>query len=46
MYYSPLRRFTIGVAPDFSLDLHVLSTPLAFVLNQDQILQSKNYFFV
>ena len=35
--YSPVRRFT-GVAP-FSLDLHVLSAPLTFVLSQDQTLQ-------
>ena len=32
-----MRRFT-GVAP-FSLDLHVLSAPLTFVLSQDQTLQ-------
>jgi hypothetical protein len=37
--YSPVRRFTRGVAPPFSLDLHVLGTPPAFVLSQDQTLQ-------
>src|SRR5215831_13942926 len=37
--YSPVRRFTQGVAPLFSLDLHVLGTPPAFVLSQDQTLQ-------
>ena len=34
-----MRRFT-GVAP-FSLDLHVLSAPPAFVLNQDQTLREE-----
>ncbi|PJB32570.1 MAG: hypothetical protein CO109_03880 [Deltaproteobacteria bacterium CG_4_9_14_3_um_filter_65_9] len=33
-----MRRSTQGVAPPFSLDLHVLSTPPAFVLSQDQTL--------
>ena len=28
-------------APTFSLDLHVLSLPLAFILSQDQTLHSK-----
>jgi hypothetical protein len=37
--YSPVRRFTHGVAPAFSRDLHVLGTPPAFVLSQDQTLQ-------
>ena len=37
-YYSPVRRFTHGVAPTFSRDLHVLGTPPAFVLSQDQTL--------
>ncbi len=36
--YSPVRRSTQGVAPPFALDLHVLSTPPAFVLSQDQTL--------
>src|SRR5258705_13751352 len=39
--YSPVRRCTQGVAPLFSLDLHVLGTPPAFVLSQDQTLQLK-----
>ncbi len=34
-----MRRFTWGVAPPFSHDLHVLGTPPAFVLSQDQTLQ-------
>ena len=33
-----MRRFTRGVAPTFSRDLHVLGTPPAFVLSQDQTL--------
>ena len=37
--YSPVRHFTFPVAQDFSCDLHVLSTPPAFVLSQDQTLQ-------
>src|SRR5215468_1205583 len=37
--YSPVRRCTQGVAPLFSHDLHVLGTPPAFVLSQDQTLQ-------
>src|SRR5437870_1148146 len=40
MYYAPFRRCTHGVAPVFSLDLHVLGTPPTFVLSQDQTLQS------
>lgn len=38
--YSPVRRFP---APEgtFSLDLHVLSLPLAFILSQDQTLHCK-----
>jgi hypothetical protein len=39
MYYSPVRRCTQGPKPPFSLDLHVLSTPPAFALSQDQTLQ-------
>ena len=42
-YYSPVRRFTPGVAPGFSLDLHVLGAPPALALNQDQILQSEDW---
>ena len=36
--YSPGRRCTHGVAPTFSLDLHVLGTPPALILSQDQTL--------
>src|SRR5215813_513465 len=36
--YSPVRRFTRGPKPPFSLDLHVLSLPLTFALSQDQTL--------
>ena len=39
--YSPVRRSTHGVAPTFSLDLHVLGAPLAFALSHDQTLQFK-----
>jgi hypothetical protein len=39
MYYAPVRRCTQGPKPPFSLDLHVLSTPPAFALSQDQTLQ-------
>ena len=34
-----MRRSTWGVAPPFALDLHVLGTPPAFVLSQDQTLK-------
>jgi hypothetical protein len=34
-----VRRFTRRIAPPFSLDLHVLGAPPAFVLSQDQTLQ-------
>ena len=37
--YSPVRRFTGDPKVLFSLDLHVLGTPPAFVLSQDQTLQ-------
>ena len=37
--YSPVRRFTHPPKGAFSLDLHVLGTPPAFVLSQDQTLQ-------
>ena len=37
--YSPVRRSTFGPKADFALDLHVLSTPPAFILSQDQTLQ-------
>ena len=39
--YSPVRRCTNRVAPVFPHDLHVLGTPPAFVLSQDQTLQLK-----
>jgi hypothetical protein len=38
--YAPVRRST-RIAP-FALDLHVLGTPPAFVLSQDQTLQRKS----
>ena len=38
--YSPVRRFPAAEAA-FSLDLHVLSLPLAFILSQDQTLHCK-----
>ncbi len=38
---SPLLRFSIATASQ-SFDLHVLSTPPAFVLSQNQTLQIKN----
>jgi hypothetical protein len=37
--YAPVRRCTQGPKPSFSLDLHVLSTPPAFALSQDQTLE-------
>ena len=37
--YSPVRRSTQPPKGPFSLDLHVLGTPLAFNLSQDQTLQ-------
>ena len=37
--YSPVCRSTRGVAPPFALDLHVLGTPPALILSQDQTLQ-------
>ncbi|WP_208984958.1 hypothetical protein, partial [Maledivibacter halophilus] len=42
--YSPVRRFPALSSPEglvkaFSLDLHVLSTPPAFILSQDQTLK-------
>ena len=36
---SPFCRFTLPPKRDFSLDLHVLGTPPAFILSQDQTLQ-------
>ena len=40
--YSPVRRFTRGANPSFSLDLHVLGLPLTFALSQDQTLHLKS----
>ena len=44
--YSPVRRFpstesTEASSVDFSLDLHVLSTPPAFILSQNRTLHKK-----
>src|SRR6185437_42861 len=39
--YSPVRRSIHPPKEALSLDLHVLSTPPAFVLSQDQTLQQK-----
>ena len=39
MYYSPVRRSTSPPKGSFALDLHVLGTPPAFILSQDQTLQ-------
>ena len=44
--YSPVRRFpllksTEASVKSFSLDLHVLGTPPAFILSQDQTLEIK-----
>jgi hypothetical protein len=36
--YSPVRHCTGGLATPFSCDLHVLGTPPAFALSQDQTL--------
>src|SRR6266853_2214060 len=38
--YSPVRHCTGGLATPFSFDLHVLGTPPAFALSQDQTLHS------
>ena len=37
--YAPVRHFPIGTEVPGSFDLHVLSTPPAFVLSQDQTLR-------
>src|SRR3990172_3914249 len=37
--YSPVRHFTHPPKGAFSFDLHVLGTPPAFVLSQDQTLR-------
>ena len=39
MRYSPVRHGTRGPKPSFPFDLHVSTTPPAFVLSQDQTLQ-------
>src|SRR5262245_58461847 len=36
--YAPVRRAPFRIATERALDLHVLSTPPAFVLSQDQTL--------
>ncbi len=46
--YSPVRRFPLTWASEeffvnFSLDLHVLGTPPAFILSQDQTLENMVY---
>jgi hypothetical protein len=41
--YSPVRHFTSHPKATFSYDLHVLSTPPAFVLSQNQTLQFKTW---
>ena len=38
MHYSPVRHSTVPASRDFAFDLHVLATPPAFVLSQDQTL--------
>src|SRR5262249_9966717 len=38
--YAPVRHCTQGPKSPFSYDLHVLSTPPAFVLSQDQTLRT------
>ena len=43
--YSPVRRSTGFPKELFSHDLHVLSTPPAFNLSQNQTLQLKNFEF-
>ena len=40
--YSPVRRSTQVPKHPFSLDLHVLGTPPAFILSQDQTLHFIN----
>ena len=39
IYYSPVRHLADIPKGPFSFDLHVLGTPPAFVLSQDQTLQ-------
>jgi hypothetical protein len=42
--YSPVRHSSYNIATVRQVDLHVLSTPPAFVLSQDQTLHSKLNF--
>ena len=47
--YSPVRRFPLNQSDEssiikFSLDLHVLGTPPAFILSQDQTLNKMVYY--
>ena len=49
--YSPVRRSPSDPSPegsvtDFPLDLHVLGTPPAFILSQDQTLKIKFVNFI
>jgi hypothetical protein len=39
--YSPVRHSTQGPKPPFAFDLHVLGTPPALILSQDQTLKLK-----
>ena len=41
--YSPVRHSTSHPKVTFAFDLHVLSTPPAFVLSQDQTLQFDSF---
>ena len=41
--YSPVRRSTREPKPTFALDLHVLGTPPALILSQDQTLEFKSF---
>ena len=43
--YSPVRHLPFNIATKSSVDLHVLSTPPAFVLSQDQTLHYSFYNF-
>jgi hypothetical protein len=44
--YAPVRRSTSHPKVTFALDLHVLSTPPAFVLSQDQTLHLLRNLYV
>ncbi len=44
--YSPVRHFTHPPKGAFSFDLHVLSTPPAFVLSQDQTLHNNILYII